>query len=90
MHPAVRPFTQRRIVLQWRLAGRPMPPPPHVKQAIVKQYQRRFGLRVPIETGTFAGGMIEAVLARFDRIVSIELDPGWHAKRSNASASSRT
>lgn len=79
MHLAVRPFTERRIVLQWRLAGRPVPPPPHVKQAIVKEYQRRFGLGVLVETGTFAGGMIDAVLPRFDRIVSIELDPGWHA-----------
>jgi hypothetical protein len=80
MHPAIRPLTERRIVLQWRLAGRPIPPPPHVKQAIVKDYQRRFGPRVFVETGTFAGGMIDAVKDRFPRIVSIELDPGWHAR----------
>jgi hypothetical protein len=79
MHPLVRPLTERRIVLQWQLAGRPIPPPPHVKQSIIKAYQRRFGLRVLVETGTFAGDMIDAVLHRFDRIVSIELDPGWHA-----------
>jgi hypothetical protein len=46
----------------------------------VKEYQRRFGLRVLIETGTFAGEMIAAVVDRFERVVSIELDPGWHAK----------
>lgn len=80
MHPAVRPLTERRINLQWRLAGRPVPPPPFVKQAIVKDYQRRFGLRVFVETGTFAGDMIDAVKPRFQRIVSIELDPGWHAR----------
>lgn len=80
MHPAVRPLTEQRINLQWRLAGRPVPPPPFVKQAIVKQYQRRFGLRVFVETGTFAGDMIAAVRERFDRIVSIELDPGWHQR----------
>ena len=80
MHPAVRPLTEQRINLQWRVAGRPVPPPPFVKQAIVKDYQRRFGLQVFIETGTFAGDMIDAVKRRFQRIVSIELDPGWHAR----------
>lgn len=80
MHPAVRPLNDRRIVLQWRLAGRPIPPPPPVKESIVKDYQRRFGPRVFVETGTFAGGMIDAVRDRFERIFSIELDPGWHAR----------
>jgi hypothetical protein len=80
MHPAVRPLNERRIALQWRLTGRPVPPPPTVKAFVVKEYQRRFGLRVFVETGTFAGGMIDAVRNRFDRITSIELDPGWHAR----------
>lgn len=80
MHPAVRPINDRRIVLQWRLTGRPIPPPPTVKHAIVKDYQGRFGPRVFVETGTFAGGMIDAVQHRFARIFSIELDPGWHAR----------
>jgi hypothetical protein len=80
LHPAIRPLTDRRIGLQWRLAGRPIPPPPPVKQAIVKDYQRRFKPRVFVETGTFAGNMIDAVRDRFERIVSIELDPGWHAQ----------
>jgi hypothetical protein len=78
--PAVRPLTERRIGLQWRLAGRPIPPPPTIKHTIVKDYQRRFGPRVFIETGTFAGEMIEAVRGRFERVVSIELDPGWHGR----------
>jgi hypothetical protein len=76
----MRPLTERRIVMQWRLAGRPIPPPPLVKHSIVKEYQRRFGARVLIETGTFAGDTIAAMLGRFDRIVSIELDRGWHDK----------
>jgi hypothetical protein len=79
IHPAVRPLTERRIRLQWQLTGRPIPAPPLVKQSIVKEYQRRFGLRVLVETGTFAGDMIDAVADRFDRVVSIELDPGWYA-----------
>jgi hypothetical protein len=80
VHPKLRSMTERRILLQWRLSGRPIPPPPTVKHAVVKEYQSRFGPRVFIETGTFAGGMIEAVRAQFDRVVSIELDPGWHSR----------
>jgi hypothetical protein len=80
MHPVMRPLTERRIGLQWRMAGRPIPPPPIVKQALVKAYQRQFDLRVFIETGTFAGEMIAAVAGRFDRVISIELDSGWHAR----------
>jgi hypothetical protein len=80
VHPLMLPLTEWRIGLQWRIAGRPIPPPPLVKQAIVKAYQRRSGVRVFIETGTFAGEMIGAVADRFERVISIELDPGWHAK----------
>jgi hypothetical protein len=80
VHPWVRPFSEWRIGVQWRLAGRPVPPPPLVKQAIVKEYQRRFGPRVFVETGTFAGEMIHAMLGRFDRIFSIELDDAWHGR----------
>jgi hypothetical protein len=80
MHPLLRPSTERRVIRKWTRAGRPIPPPPPVKQAIVKEYQERFGLRVFIETGIFAGTMIDAVQSRFDRIISIELDPAWHAR----------
>lgn len=80
MHPWLRPSTERRVIRNWQRAGRPIPPPPPVKHAVVREYQSRFGARVFIETGTFAGGMIEAVRSRFHRVVSIELDPGWHAR----------
>lgn len=77
--PWIRPFTEWRILRKWRRAGRPIPATPLVKQTIVKDYQRRFKLRVFVETGTFAGEMIDAVLGRFDRIYSIELDDRWYA-----------
>jgi hypothetical protein len=80
IHPWVLPFTEWRIGVKWRLQGRPGTPPPRVKQALVKEYQRRFGLRVFVETGTYAGEMINAVVGRFDRIFSIELDDQWHAQ----------
>ena len=78
--PWIRPFTEWRILRKWRRAGRPIPATPLVKQTIVKDYQRRFKLRVFVETGTFAGEMIDAVLGRFDRIYSIELDDRWYAR----------
>ena len=80
IHPLVRPLTERRILLQWQLAGSPIPPPPLVKHSVIKDYQRRFGPRVFVETGTFAGDTIEAVADRFDRVYSIELDPQWHRR----------
>ncbi|HEX6462827.1 MAG TPA: hypothetical protein VFZ98_00185 [Vicinamibacterales bacterium] len=89
IHPWIRPFSEWRIGLQWRLMGRPVPPPPLVKQALVKDYQRRFGLRVFVETGTFAGVMISAVLGRFDRIFSIELDDQWYARAAARFAARR-
>src|SRR5215467_1473195 len=79
LHPWMRPFTERRILKKWDRAGRPIPPTPLIKQVIIKDYQRRFGLRVFVETGTFAGEMIDAVLGRFDRIYSIELDDRLYA-----------
>jgi hypothetical protein len=78
--PAMRPLTERGVALKWKLSGRPIPAPPTVKYRVIKEYQRRFGLRTLIETGTFAGGTIDAVGRRFDRLVSIELSPEWHAR----------
>jgi hypothetical protein len=80
MHPAIRPWNERRIVLQWKLTGRQIPPPPVVKHAILREYAARFGLRTFVETGTFAGDTIDAVLYSFDRIVSIELSDAWHSR----------
>jgi len=80
IHPWILPFTRWRIGIKWRLQGRRIPSPPLVKQSLVREYQRRFGLRVFVETGTFAGDMIDAVVGRFDRIFSIELDDQWYAK----------
>ena len=80
MLPALRPLTERRLALKWKRAGRPIPPPPIVKYGVIDEYRRRFGLRTLIETGTFAGGTIDALHRRFDRIVSIELSADWYAR----------
>lgn len=72
-------FTRWRVELQWRMAGGQVPPPHVVKQRAVLRYQRRYGLRTFVETGTFTGEMVHAVRRRFDRIVTIELSSHLHA-----------
>ncbi len=59
----------------WLLRGKPTRSPHLVKQRAVRQYGRKYGLKTLIETGTYYGEMIAAVLSDFDRIYSIELDP---------------
>lgn len=77
MRPFMRPWTAPRAFAKWDRAGRPVPAPPIIKQTIVDEYRRRFGLQLFVETGTFQGEMIQAMLGRVDRIYSIELDDRW-------------
>jgi hypothetical protein len=56
----------------------PQVPPPHVvKFRAILDHARRFGLRVLIETGTFEGEMPRKCRTMFERIHTIELDPGY-------------
>ncbi len=59
----------------WKLRGRPRRIPHIVKQRTVLRYAREFGLTTLVETGTYYGEMIAAVVPRFRRIYSIEIDP---------------
>ena len=58
-------FTRRRVALQWRLRGRPLPPPHVVKQLAILGYQRHADLHTFVETGTFTGEMVEAMRPHF-------------------------
>jgi hypothetical protein len=62
-----------KILLQWMLAGRPVPPPHLVKQRAIRGYAKKFSLPILIETGTYRGDMIDALKGDFERIYSIEL-----------------
>lgn len=56
-------------------------PPPHaVKVRTVLEHAARFGTRVLVETGTFEGEMARRCAPAFDRVVTIELDPGYAAR----------
>ena len=77
-HPTI--YNLGRNVLEWKkllgwlISGRPDPPPPFVKQRIIKEYARKFGTEVMVETGTFFGDMVNATKHDFKEIFSIELD----------------
>ena len=57
----------------WAQAGRETPPR-EFKQAVVREYGRKFAARTLIETGTQFGRMIDAVKDDFQHIISIELN----------------
>ncbi len=47
--------------------------PHHAKRRVVREHQKRWGLKVFIETGTYMGDMTAAMLPRFDQIHTVEL-----------------
>ena len=78
MSPALIDLTRRRVALQWRLRGRPLPPPHVVKQLAIVDYQRSRRFDTFVETGTFTGEMVEAMRPHFRSIISIEMAPEIH------------
>ncbi len=70
---AKRRLYRQRDYLKWLADGKPAAVPHIVKQMAVKEYVRRFGVRIFIETGTFEGEMVDAVQSLFSRVYSIEL-----------------
>jgi hypothetical protein len=78
---ALRAILKRwKIVHQWRSRGSPAPPPPEVKHATIREYSKKFGLEILIETGTLFGDTIAATRRHFSDIYSIELSPELHAR----------
>ena len=66
------------LVLNWQRHGRPIPPPPKIKQKIVAEIAKNYGCKALVETGTYKGDMIFAQLANFDELYSIELSEEFH------------
>ncbi len=62
-----------RQLKEWQEKGCPAPPPHIVKQLAIKEYQKKSGYQILIETGTYEGDMIEAQKKTFRKIYSIEL-----------------
>jgi hypothetical protein len=78
MSPALIDLTRRRVAFEWRMRGRPLPPPHVVKQLAILRYQRSRRFDTFVETGTFTGEMVEAMRPHFRRIISIEMAPEIH------------
>ncbi len=76
-------ISARKKIILWQLTGRAIPPPHVVKQNIIKYYATKFGLQIFIETGTYMGEMIDAVLNIFPKIISIEFDPALAERAKN-------
>jgi hypothetical protein len=72
----------RRALAVWHAAGRPVPPPHEIKQDLILRYAARHRVRVLVETGTYLGEMVEAMHRRFERVISVELDPKLHRQAS--------
>ncbi len=65
----------RKKYRQWQKAGAVPPLPNWGKQQVVVEYIREFAPAVFIETGTYKGKMVYAVMPHVQEIYSIELDP---------------
>jgi hypothetical protein len=76
-------------ILQWNLSGKPVPPPHEVKQRAIKYYQKRLGPQVFVETGTFKGDMVAAVMKSFRELYSVELSQELYERARNRFAAER-
>jgi hypothetical protein len=77
---AARCFYDWWAIRSWRRRGEQAPPPYAIKRHTLREYARRFGLRILVETGTFYGDTSFALRNNFQRIVSIELDQALYER----------
>lgn len=63
----------KALLADWESKGCPSPPPHIVKQLAIRDYQKKYGHQVLVETGTYLGDMVEAQKENFKKIISIEL-----------------
>lgn len=65
----------RKKYISWEQTSGSGPMPNYGKQKVVKEYFKKFGLKTFIETGTYKGKMVYAVMPYVETVYSIELDP---------------
>ena len=65
---------------KWQRSGAPAPIPNFGKQRVVEDHIRRFSTRVFVETGTYKGKMVYAVMPHVKEVYSIELDETLYHK----------
>jgi hypothetical protein len=73
-------YRQRKDLVRWVKNGRAGPTPHLIKQALVKEYAKKFNISILVETGTFMGDMVSAMKQEFDTIISIELSKSLYRR----------
>ena len=71
---------QVKELVNWERQGKPIRPPQIVKQRTLHAYSKRFGLKILVETGTYHGEMIEAMMGSLECLYSIELSEELYEK----------
>jgi hypothetical protein len=69
---------QRAEFRRWELGGRTAAPPHLVKQRLIRRYAAQHCCATLVETGTYKGDMLLAMLHDFRTLYSIELHPKLH------------
>lgn len=65
---------------RWERNGRQSAPPHLVKQHVIRRYAARHRCATLVETGTYKGDMLLAMLDQFRTLYSIELHPTLHER----------
>lgn len=76
-------------VIKWIAFPQNVSPPHWMKQAILRNYARRTGAVVLVETGTYLGDMVAAMEGEFQQIYSIELSKELSVQAENRFASNK-
>ncbi|MBN2636386.1 MAG: hypothetical protein JXR61_08950 [Prolixibacteraceae bacterium] len=61
------------IIKEWEKNGCQIPPPPVVKQKVIREYQEKYNCKTLVETGTYLGYMVAAQKNNFENIYSVEI-----------------
>lgn len=77
---AVRAARLVRADIAWRLQGRPLPLPPHIKRGILRRLAARSGVSIFVETGTYFGDTVDALQDAFETLHSIELSDEFYRR----------
>ena len=64
---------EKRLFKAWQVSDLQGPTPHIAKRNIIKEYQKKYGCLVLVETGTYRGDMVEAQKLTFKKVISIEL-----------------
>lgn len=67
-------FYKKKLLREWAKEAGESKSPNLIKKRIIKDYAKKFGIHIFIETGTCLGQMVYANRDIFQRIYSIELD----------------